>query len=93
MLTDQAMAVKRLTINNRGLREALRRIEVIMANQEVVNIFKDFLRNVTEGDKMAAAVLTLAAIRMDTGKVIEHMQEETEKGSFAATDFGGHEKT
>jgi hypothetical protein len=69
------MAVKRLKVLNRSYAEAMWQIEIIMANQELIRIFREFCE-VTDGDRVAAAILTDISVRMDTGKLIEKMQEE-----------------
>ena len=53
--------------------------------KEIVDSYRAYLE-VTDGDKAAAAMLTLASVRLDTGRVIEHMAdvaEQPEVGSFA----------
>jgi hypothetical protein len=59
-----------IVIKNRGYVKALQEIYKIMLNQELVQNYEDYLA-VTEGDKVAAAILTLADVRQGAEKAAE----------------------
>jgi hypothetical protein len=80
---------KPIVIKNRGYVRALREIYKIMINQQLIKDYEEYLE-VTEGDKMAAAILTLAGIRQETEKAIEKAAEGIPQvGSFGTMDHGG----
>jgi hypothetical protein len=52
-------------LRNRGYLKALKQIYQIMVNQELIKNYEEYLADVTDGDKVAAAILTLAGIQVE----------------------------